>query len=72
MNAIIRNLVAERLTDNLKPLLGTVTAWAGTVTAWQAHIEWLFKVGASAAAIVVSIMTIRSLIRKERAEKKSG
>lgn len=56
----------DRLVENFKPVLGTLAAWTGTLTAWQTHIEWFLKVGASTAAIVVSILTIRSLLRKER------
>lgn len=54
----------NRLIDNLRPILGTTAAWSGTITAWQIHVEWALKVGASVAAIVVSILTIRSLLRK--------
>ena len=56
----------DRLVDHVKPLLGTLAAWTGTLTAWQAHVEWMLQVGASSAAIIVSILTIRSLLRKEK------
>jgi hypothetical protein len=56
----------DRLVENFKPAMGTLAAWLGTLTAWQAHVEWFLKVGASAAAIIVSVLTIRSLLRKER------
>jgi hypothetical protein len=56
----------ERLFEHLKPMLGTVAAWTGTITAWQQHVEWFLKVGASTGAIVVSILTVRSLLRKEK------
>lgn len=61
--------MSTRLLDNITPVFGTFLAWAGTITAWQAHIEWVLKVGASTGAIVVSILTVRSLLRKERAGK---
>jgi hypothetical protein len=49
----------------MKPVFGSLLAWTGTLTAWQAHIEWFFKIGASAAAILVSVLTVRSLLRRD-------
>lgn len=56
--------MTPRIMDHLKAVGGTVASWTGTVAAWQSQVEWAFRVGASACAIIVSILTIRSLLRK--------
>lgn len=47
-------------------LFGTLTSGAGAVASWQTQIDWLFRVGASATAIIVGLLTIRSLLKKDR------
>jgi hypothetical protein len=50
----------------ISQFLGAATSGVGAVASWQTQIDWLFRVGASATAILVGVMTIRSLLRKER------
>lgn len=46
--------------------IGTLTSGFGAVASWQTQIDWLLRVGASATAIVVGLLTIRSLLRKKQ------
>ena len=54
------------ITDKVKIIGGNILAWTGTVTSWQGQITWFIQVIAGCAAIVVSLLTIRSLLRKEK------
>lgn len=55
-----------RIAEHLKPLAGSALSWVGAITTWQEHIEWFVKVGAGAAAFVASVVTIRSILRKDK------
>lgn len=54
------------ITDRVKIVSGNVLAWMGAVTSWQGQVEWFIRVSAGLAALVVSLLTIRSLLRKEK------
>lgn len=57
------------LFEKVKALLANLFVWAGAIAPWQAQLEWLVRVGAGIAALIVSVLTIRSLLRKERMDK---
>lgn len=58
------------LIEKVKMLAANLFAWGGAIAPWQQHIEWFVRVSAGTAALVVSILTIRSLLRKERERSK--
>lgn len=66
------------MTDNLhshtKEILGSILSSVSTLAAikgWQEEVSWGIGVCAGLVAITAGSLTIRSLIRKERAEKKN-
>lgn len=50
----------------IKGLTGSAFTWLGTITAWQSQVEWFIRIMGGVGAIVVSILTIRSLLRKKQ------
>ena len=58
------------VTERVKIIGANVLAWSGNVAAWQGQLEWFIRVSAGVAALIVSVLTIRSLLRKEKESKK--
>lgn len=56
----------HEITERVKILIGNILAWTGAVTTWQGQLEWFVRMSAGIAALIVSILTIRSLLRKEK------
>ncbi len=54
----------NNLRNHIGQLFGTVLSSTSALTAWEAHVDFVFRVGASGVAIVAGLLTIRSLLRK--------
>jgi len=59
----------NEITDKVKLFGGNILAWTGAVTSWQGQITWFIQISAGLAALIVSLLTIRSLLRKEKTKE---
>lgn len=59
----------NRIQSHASEILGTVISGGGTATAvaaWQAQLAWGVTIAAGLVAITSGVLTIRSILRKER------
>ena len=52
------------LRSNVTAIFGTITTSAGAVASWSEHLDRALSITASVVAIVVGLLTIRSIFRK--------
>lgn len=50
----------------MKGMVGTVTPLLAVLTSFQEEVEWYLRMAGLIAALVVSLLTIRSLLRKKK------
>jgi len=59
----------NRIQSHASEIVGTLVSGGGTATAiaaWQTQLAWGITVAASLVAIASGVLTIRSILRKEK------
>lgn len=63
--------VAESFRAHLPSFVGTGLTWLGAITAQQEQIEFWVKIGAGVGAVIVSLITVWSVLRRDYRESHS-
>lgn len=61
------NSASARVRYFLPEIFGSTVSGGGAVTAWQEQTQWTISVLAGLVGLIAGLLTIRSLIKKERA-----
>jgi hypothetical protein len=64
VNSVIQ--IGTRARTLAPEILGTTITSGGAITAWQVHAQWAVSITAGLVGLVAGILTIRSLLRKEK------
>ena len=60
------NAAVVRVRLFLPEIMGATVSTTGALASWQIHTQWFFSVAAAVVGLVAGLLTIRSLLKKNR------
>lgn len=55
----------QKLTEHFSSIFGSTFTWFAVVATWQEQLEWGLRIVGLLLAVLVSLLTIRSLLKKD-------